>query len=264
MDLGEPSGLRVVLARPEFVVVDKPAWLLSVPGKGPGKADCVVARVKGMFPHAAGPMVVHRLDMETSGLMVVALTVEAQRELSRQFEARTVEKRYEALLEGIVDETEFGPAMEGRSCARGCEGAGGANVIGGWRVIRVPMRVDLEDRPRQMVDALPPRGHGREAVTEWCVLGHARLALNGGPQRMVTRVEFRPLTGRTHQLRVHAAAAREMGGLGAPIVGDALYGGADVEPGRGRLMLHATRLEFDEPGKGARAERVVAESAAPF
>jgi len=206
-----------------YVVIEKPAGLLSVPGKGPDKADCVVARVATMFPEASGPMVVHRLDMDTSGLMVVALDAPSQRELSRQFEARTVEKRYVALLTGRVGE----PGDEG--------------------VIELPMRLDVDRRPHQIVD----HEQGKPSETAWRIVGHDR---EGGIE--CTRVEFVPRTGRSHQLRVHAAA-----GLGAPILGDVLYGDGASAP---RLMLHATALGFDAPGDGGGGSRVVFESEAPF
>lgn len=205
-------------AGPRFVVVDKPAWMLSVPGKGVAKRDCIASRVAAMFPDATGPQIVHRLDMETSGLMVLGLDRAAQRELSRQFEDRRVEKEYVALLDGIV------PDDEGE--------------------IDLPIRPDIDSRPLQVVDRL----RGREAVTKWRVLAR---------ETDRTRIRFRPLTGRTHQLRVHAAAPQATGGLGRPILGDGLYGG----PGADRLMLHATRLAFLDPGTGRRVEF---ESPTPF
>lgn len=197
---------RVVYAGDRFVVIDKPAWMLSVPGKGEGKQDCAVARVRAMFPKASGPMVVHRLDMETSGLMVVALDAATQRALSMQFEERRVEKAYIALVEGMVG---------------GDEGT-----------IDLPLRADIEHRPVQVVD----HQLGRAAVTRWRVLSR---------EVDRTRVRFEPVTGRTHQIRVHAAA-----GLRHPIVGDGLYGSGGAE----RLMLHAGFLAFVDPGKGRRVE----------
>ncbi len=208
-----------------YVVVDKPAGLLSVPGKGADKADCVAARVAGMFPDASGPLIVHRLDMDTSGLMVLGLDAASQRDLSKQFERRTVGKTYVALLDGRVREA-------------GDEG-----------VIELPMRLDVDRRPHQIVD----HERGREAVTAWRILG---FEIEGG--RECTRVELMPRTGRSHQLRVHAAE-----GIGAPILGDVLYGeGASAA----RLMLHATDLAFDEPGGGEDepGARVRFESEAPF
>jgi len=203
----------------DYAVVEKPSGLLSVPGKGADKADCVVARVRRMLPRAAGPMVVHRLDMETSGLLVVGLTAAAQRDLSGQFEARRVRKGYAALLAGEV-----------------AEDSG---------EVSLPLRPDLLRRPFQIVDAV----HGRAAVTRYRVVAR---------ETDRTRVEFEPVTGRSHQLRVHAATMRAAGGLGCPIIGDVLYG--DASTGE-RLMLHATRLAFTEPGTGRGVEF---ESAVPF
>jgi tRNA pseudouridine32 synthase/23S rRNA pseudouridine746 synthase len=181
--------------------------MLSVPGKGPEKADCAARRVAAMFPRATGPLVVHRLDMETSGLLVFGLDEASQRELSRQFETREVEKSYLALIEGGPLEAEEGE-------------------------ITLPLRADIANRPVQVVD----HERGREAVTRWRVLAYETDRV---------RVRFDPLTGRTHQLRVHAAA-----GLRRPIIGDALYGGEPAE----RLMLHAWRLSFLEPGTRRRVE----------
>lgn len=207
-----------------FVVVEKPTRMLSVPGIGPEKADCVILRVREMFPRARGPMMVHRLDYETSGLLVVALDEDAQRDLSRQFETRDVEKAYVALVEGDV------ARVEGE--------------------ISLPMRLDVDRRPYQIVDFV----HGKPAVTRFRVMTH---------ETDRTRVWFEPLTGRTHQLRVHAATPVDAfgpgrGGLGCPIVGDALYGArGDAE----RLTLHATWIAFREPGS---ARRVEFSSAVPF
>lgn len=233
-------SLSVIHASPRFVVIDKPAWLLSVPGIGPEKQDCVASRVREMFPHARGPLIAHRLDMETSGLLVLGLDEDAHRNLSAQFESRAVAKRYIALLEGPVG------AAEG--------------------TIELPIRLDVDNRPYQIVDF----EQGRTSLTRFRVLERE-------PDR--TRVEFEPFTGRTHQLRVHAAfsgdahwparegkpPARSMAqpppaprvGLGHPIIGDGLYGRVRAE----RLMLHASELEFNDPGTGA---RVRFKSGAPF
>ena len=186
--------------------------MLSVPGKGEEKADCAVARVRAMFPAATGPLVVHRLDMDTSGLLVLGLNPESQRDLSMQFEFRKTEKRYIALVGGIVE------ADQGD--------------------ISLPMRADLTNRPHQIID----HELGRPAQTHFRVLAR---------EIDRTRVEFEPITGRSHQLRVHAAAAREIGGLGHPILGDILYGDSTSAS---RLMLHATYLSFCLPGGGKRVE----------
>lgn len=206
-DLG--GGLRIARLDPRrrYVVVDKPAGMLSVPGKGADKQDCVASRVRAAFADASGPLVVHRLDMDTSGLLVLGLDEDAQKQLSRQFELRRVEKSYTALVAGV-------PATE-------------------TGIIDVPMRLDVDNRPVQIVDF----EQGRPAVTRWRI-----EALE--PDR--TRLRLEPQTGRTHQLRVHCAH------MGHPILGDVLYGPqpqtADAAP---RLMLHAAELEFHDPSDGA-------------
>ena len=218
-----PDQPRIVAQTGRFVVVDKPPGMLSVPGKGPEKADCAAARVAAKFPEATGPLVVHRLDMETSGLLVFGLDEASQRDLSAQFESRVVEKSYIALVTaGLV---------------RGLMGPDPLDAESGD--LSLPMRGDLDRRPLQVVDP----EHGREAVTRWRVMAREVDRI---------RIRFEPLTGRTHQLRVHAAA-----GLGHPIIGDELYGGPEAE----RLMLHAASLSFLEPGTQRRVEF---NSPAPF
>jgi tRNA pseudouridine32 synthase/23S rRNA pseudouridine746 synthase len=224
--------LKILVVSKRFLVVDKPSGLLSVPGKGEANQDCVARRVKGMMPQASGPFVVHRLDMETSGLMVLARDADAHRHLSRQFETRAVSKVYEAVVMGEV------------------EGESGT--------ISLPIRPDIDNRPMQIVDW----EHGRESVTRWKVMRR-----EGGR----TRVQFEPITGRTHQLRIHAATPRTIapppgsalkeirGGLGFPIVGDTLYG--DGYASGPRLLLHARFLAFIDP-ETRRPERC--ESETPF
>lgn len=197
----------IIYDDPWLAVVVKPAGMLSVPGKE--TAVSVYSRMRERFPDAEGPLIVHRLDMATSGLLVIAKTKRIHQNLQAQFKNRTVRKRYIALLDGIV------PQDEG--------------------TIDLPLCPDPLDRPRQMVhDTL-----GKPALTEFKVL--ERIG-----QR--TRIAFYPRTGRTHQLRVHAAHPL---GLHCPIVGDELYGHtAD------RLYLHAERLEFIHPATGKRMEFV--------
>jgi tRNA pseudouridine32 synthase/23S rRNA pseudouridine746 synthase len=208
------GGLAIVYEDNWIVVVDKPTGLLSVPGKSASDVDSILTRLRARYPEAKGPLLAHRLDQDTSGLMVAALDPETYAELQRQFTRREVHKRYVAWVEGLL----------------GSEGG----------IIDFPMRVDLDDRPRQILDPV----HGKSAVTEWQVL--ERRAAR-------TRVAFFPKTGRTHQLRVHASHPQ---GLGAPIVGDRLYG----HPG-GRLLLHAESLTFQHPGTG---QRVTFERPASF
>lgn len=214
-----------------YVVIEKVSGFLSVPGKGEHKQDCVIARVREAIPEARGPMIVHRLDMDTSGLMVVALDEASQRELSRQFEQREVEKAYVALVAGIP------------------------NADSG--LIDVPMRTDIDNRPHQIVDFI----HGKPSQTRFSVLSH---------EVDRARVRFEPVTGRSHQIRVHAATPERIkrndiegdvyvaGGLGCPIVGDPLYGNGDAAQ---RLMLHAGELAFWDPTTG---KRIQFESATPF
>lgn len=204
-----------------FVVINKPPGLLSVPGRGaesdPRKADCVIARVRRRFPNASGPMVVHRLDMETSGLMIVALNADAQRRLSKLFETRRVEKRYVALLSLRPGEPTASAREQLAALHQRTAGA-----------IAAPLRLDPDRRPRQVFDP----HQGKPAETRWRLLDDDPTAWFGdealdppdtdAPTPGVL-VEFQPITGRSHQLRVHAALDQHRGGLGRPICGDSLY-----------------------------------------
>ncbi|WP_027723378.1 RluA family pseudouridine synthase [Maridesulfovibrio zosterae] len=194
--------LDIIYADRKIVVVNKPSGLLSVPGRGPENQDCVVTRVQQMFPECRKFPTVHRLDMDTSGLLVLGLTARAVRELVDQFQKRLVKKRYEALLEGIVKEDEG--------------------------VIEMAFRLDPFNRPYQVYDPI----HGKLGITHW-----RKLGIENG----LTRIEFTPHTGRTHQLRVHSAHPQ---GLGYPIVGDRLYGSGTAP---GQLKLHARYLSFTHP-----------------
>ena len=207
--LKEMLGLDILYLDQEIVVVNKPAGLLSVPGRGDDKQDCVVSRVKRLFPDCIDNPSVHRLDMDTSGILVLALTKESQRFLSMEFESRNVHKKYTALLDGIL------------------KSEGGA--------LALPFRLDPENRPYQVYDPV----QGRMCITLW-----KRLSVYDGK----TLVEFTPLTGRTHQLRVSAASTK---GLGVPIVGDRLYG--TRKEGQ-RLMLHAGYISFTHPWSKERIE----------
>ena len=179
---GHAGDIEIVHAGPAYVVIDKPSGMLSVPGRGDDKADCAASRVREAFPGASGPLVVHRLDMETSGLMVLGLTPAAQRHLSMQFERRRVEKRYRALVSGLIDEDEG--------------------------VIDLPLRADIERRPIQIVD----HDLGKPARTAWRVLSR---------ETDRTRLELTPETGRTHQLRVHMATGIGCPIVGDVLYGDA-------------------------------------------
>ena len=209
--LGAMLGLDIVYRDDSIIVVNKPAGLLSVPGRGEEKQDCVVARVKRLFPDCLDQPSVHRLDMDTSGLLVLAFTQEAHRDLSIQFIKRQVHKRYVALLEGVV------PKDSGQ--------------------IELAFRYDPDNRPRQKYDPVL----GKWGTTVWQKI---RVEPFGEDKTLVTRVQFEPLTGRTHQLRLHSAHEK---GLGHPIVGDRLYGSGSETS---RLMLHAYTLQFTHPTTG--------------
>lgn len=204
--------IEIVYEDEVLLVINKPNEFLSVPGKI--ITDSVYSRVKKQFPEATGPLIVHRLDMSTSGLLVLAKNEETYVLLQRQFIQRTVKKRYVALLQGIIKQKEG--------------------------IINLPLRVDLDDRPRQLVCY----EHGKPAQTRWEVIA---------VKNKQTRVYFYPITGRTHQLRVHAAHSS---GLQTPIVGDDLYGKKDA-----RLHLHAERLTFEHP---VSKEEMTFTSAVPF
>lgn len=196
--LAEDQDLEVVYEDDVLLIINKPAEFLSVPGKD--VTDSVYTRIKKKYPNATGPLIVHRLDMSTSGILLVTKSKEANKNLQNQFIKRTIKKRYVAVLDGNL------PKNKGK--------------------IELPIRVDLEDRPRQLVDF----EHGKSTETNWEVVKKE----NGK-----TRVYFYPVTGRTHQLRVHAA---HKDGLNTPIFGDDLYGKKE-----NRLHLHAEYIEFLHP-----------------
>lgn len=201
------TGIAIVYEDDSVIVVDKPAGMLSQPGRT--EPDSLVSRVKLARPDATGPMLVHRLDMDTSGLLVLAKNRQSHRNLQQQFEHRRISKRYQAIL--------------------------AAQPVGLGGVVTVPLRLDIDDRPRQIACY----EHGKVAMTLW------RRHPGDNPRL----VSLYPITGRTHQLRVHLAHRL---GLGVPIAGDRLYGGAEhTEPGD-RLMLHADSLGFDHPVTGVR------------
>ncbi|MDP4034549.1 MAG: RluA family pseudouridine synthase [Pseudorhodobacter sp.] len=197
-----PVGpLRILHHDAEVLVVDKPAGLLSVPGKGADKADCLIARLRAAFSEV---LLVHRLDTDTSGVMVFAMNKTAQGNLGQQFEKRQTKKIYIARLWGLLE------PREGR--------------------VDLPLIVDWPNRPRQHVN----HETGRPAQTDWRVVKYGRNE---------TRVRLQPLTGRSHQLRVHMAA------LGHPILGDPLYATGRAQD-FARLMLHAESLRFRHPQTG--------------
>lgn len=200
-NIHQKTKLEIMYEDESLLVINKPAGMLSVPGKL--EINSVYQQVRKMFPEATGPMVVHRLDMATSGLMLIAKTKEVHQNLQAQFKDRKVSKRYVAWIDGIIKEKE------------GC--------------IKLPLRPNPEDRPRQVVDPV----QGKPATTLYQVLHYS----SG-----LTFVSFIPKEGRTHQLRVHSAHPQ---GLNTPIVGDELYGKkAD------RLYLHAEYIGFWHPITG--------------
>ena len=187
---------------------DKPAGLLAVPGRGDNKQDCLWHRVRQRWPDA---LVVHRLDMATSGLMLFARGADLQRRLSQAFAARQIDKHYVAVVAGRM------PAASGR--------------------IELPLMADWPRRPLQKVDVLA----GKPSITDWQLTGY-------DDARQTSRLTLQPLTGRTHQLRLHLAA------IGHPILGDALYAPPDIVERAPRLLLHACALAFEHPLGGARLQ----------
>ncbi len=219
--------ITVIFEDASLLVLDKPPGLLSVPGRGADKQDCLSARTQARFPDA---LVVHRLDMATSGLMLMARGKDVQRALGAAFASRAVHKRYIAVVDGAL-----------------------APPVEDWGVIDLPIALDWPNRPLRVIDA----SLGKPSVTRWRVaqsagLEASSLAPGGAP---ATRLELEPVTGRSHQLRVHLAA------IGHPILGDALYAPAAVQGRSSRLMLHASKLALTHPQSGLRMQF---QSAAPF
>jgi len=193
-------GLDLLYQDDALLVLNKPSGLLSVPGRGADKADCLASRVQAEYPDA---LIVHRLDMSTSGIMLMARSLEAQRALSRAFELRATQKRYIAVVDG---------------------------QLGGEGEVDLPLITDWPNRPRQMVD----HAIGKPSLTRWRALEYD-AALDA------TRVELTPITGRTHQLRVHMLA------LSHPILGDDIYASPGAFAKADRLLLHACYLAIPHP-----------------
>lgn len=198
------AELTVLYVDDALLVLDKPAGLLSVPGRGEDKQDCLSSRAQQLYPDA---LVVHRLDMSTSGVMIMARGAVAQRILNDAFADRFTQKRYIAVVDGHLR----APPQE-------------------WGVIDLPILVDWPNRPLRIIDS----ENGKPSVTRWRVLSHNAID-------NTTRVELEPITGRSHQLRVHLLA------IGHAIVGDALYSCPRVQSMENRLLLHAHTLELDHP-----------------
>ncbi|MBW4635426.1 MAG: RluA family pseudouridine synthase [Iphinoe sp. HA4291-MV1] len=199
---GQLLGFDILYEDKWLIVVNKPPGLLSVPGRYRDTQDSVLSRLRQLLPDGMMLKAVHRLDQETSGILLLARDLQTYRQLSRQFQQQQVHKVYEAVLSGSV------------TTNRG--------------VIELPLWGDPQNRPYQQVDCQ----YGKPSVT------HFQMIAGEGNY---TRVEFTPLTGRTHQLRVHAADSR---GLGVPILGDRLYG---CRAGASWLHLHARELSFEHP-----------------
>ena len=227
-------------------MLDKPSGLLSVPGKGDDKQDCLSARAQARHADAR---VVHRLDMATSGLMLMARGAAMQRALSQAFASRNVSKRYAAVVAGEMRMP--GPATDPTP----------RSTPDGWAVIDLPIALDWPNRPRRIINA----EGGKQSVTHWRTVPGEMPAtqepllpegtLQFDRSAAFTRLELSPVTGRSHQLRVHLAA------LGHPILGDTLYAPLAVQARARRLLLHATRLTLAHPLTG---ESLRFDSAPPF
>lgn len=191
-----------------LLVLNKPSGLLSVPGRGEDKQDCLSSRVQKHYPNAS---IVHRLDMGTSGLMLMARGEQAQRFLNDAFARRIVHKRYEAVVDGLVTAPDHP----------------GADI---WQEITLPIALDWPNRPRRIIDTQL----GKPSQTRWQVMSVDKVL-------GTSRLKLEPLTGRSHQLRVHLLA------IGHPILGDALYAPTEVVAKAARLLLHATELVVPHP-----------------
>ncbi len=195
------NAVELLYSDDTLLLLNKPAGLLAVPGRGEDKQDCLSSRTQSQFPDA---LVVHRLDMATSGLMLFARSAEMQRQLSYLFRERLVEKRYVALVQGQL-------AADGE--------------------INLPIAADWPNRPLRKID----HATGKHSLTRYRLLAY-------DPASDTSHVELQPVTGRTHQLRIHMASS------GHPILGDALYGSGLNSAGR--LLLHASELAFVHPQTG--------------
>ncbi|MBQ0038991.1 MAG: RluA family pseudouridine synthase [Treponema sp.] len=218
--LPEMLGLKILYRDESIVVIDKQSGILSVPGRGPDKADSIETRFRRIYGDAVEikQPAVHRLDMETSGIMVLAFTKDAHRSMNMAFERGDVQKEYIALLDGVL--AKKGVPQHGQN--------------------ELYFRLDVDNRPHQIWDDL----NGKKAITEWNILDVEKYTAPDGSRRDVTRIQYIPHTGRTHQLRLVSADSH---GFGMPIIGDTLYG--RCEPGE-RLMLHAKKITFPHPATG--------------
>jgi len=213
--LNRSDSIELLNKDDALLVLNKPAGLLSVPGRGEDKQDCLTSRVQAFYPEALS---VHRLDMATSGIMLMALGPSNQRYMQRLFEQREVSKKYIAIVEGRL-EPQHGE-------------------------VNLPLMRDWPNRPRQKVD----HEQGKPSLTRYRLLQY-------NADEETSRVELEPVTGRSHQLRVHMEA------LGHPILGDALYGSEIIQTRVERLLLHAESICFQHPTSG---DVVFYNSEAPF
>lgn len=195
-----------------LLVLEKPSGLLSVPGRGPDKQDCLSKRVQDRYPEA---LIVHRLDQDTSGLLLMARGIEAQRRLSKLFETRQVKKRYVAVVAGQPDQTQAAELPD----------------EDGWRTIDGPILLDWERRPLHIIHP-----DGKASRSRW-----RALQTSHSDSFSASLIELEPVTGRTHQLRVH------MQSIGHPMLGDSLYAPPDIKALSPRLLLHAQELAFVHP-----------------
>jgi len=200
------AELDLIQQEKDFLLIDKPARLLSVPGRHPLNRDSVSVRLQRNYPGAA---IVHRLDFDTSGIMVIPLNKQALSQISRQFQQRSVYKTYIAVVQGLVQDN------EGK--------------------IDLPIAPDAEQRPKYKICAAT----GKASLTEYRVIRRDHEA-------NCTRVALHPVTGRSHQLRLHLHA------IGHPILGCSFYASGNSAEGAPRLLLHATELQFDHPVSGVR------------
>ena len=206
--------LEVVYVDDAIVVLNKPSGLLTVPGRGPEKQDCLSKRAQARYPDA---LIVHRLDRDTSGLVVMARGLPAQRVVNLAFEQRRVDKRYVAVVRGQLP------------------------VGDAWQEIDLPMLVDWPNRPKRTINYTD----GQQALTRWRCTAVDPLA-------NTSRVDLEPVTGRTHQLRVHMQA------IGHPMLGDTLYAPPEVQAQAPRLLLHSGLLSLPHPVSGETREFTVA------
>ena len=195
-----------------LLVLEKPSGLLSVPGRGPDKQDCLSKRVQDRYPEA---LIVHRLDQDTSGLLLMARGIEAQRRLSKLFETRQVKKRYLAVVTGQPEQTQSDVETD----------------EDGWRTIDGPILLDWERRPLHIIHP-----DGKASRSRWRALQSSH-----SDNFSASLIELEPVTGRTHQLRVH------MQSIGHPMLGDSLYAPPDIKALSPRLLLHAQELAFVHP-----------------